>query len=502
MAEQEAAGQLELVAPAGEWAALVAAVQNGAEAVYLGGPRFSARQYAPNFGPEELPRAVEYAHVRDCRLYVAVNTLVKEEELEEAARYLVDLYRWGVDAVILQDPGLARLARRLVPRLRLHASTQMTVHNSAGAQALEEWGFSRVVLARELSREEIAALHRSTVLELEVFVHGALCFSYSGQCLMSSLIGGRSGNRGRCAQPCRMKYRLVEEAPDRTWREREGSEEAHLLSTRDLCLVEHLPALAAAGVRALKIEGRMKRPEYVATVVRIYRAVLDRWREGKEARPTPEELRDLAQIFNRGFTTGYFLGNPGRELMSYQRPSNRGLLVGRVERYDPDRRRVQVRLEEDLAVGDGVEVWVSRGGRAAAVVRDLAVRRPGVGGAGWSGAEEARAGEIASFPLEGAVSPGDRVFRTSDASLLQKAQETWREGRERHPLPLRALVEVAEGEPLRLTLWDPEGRAAKAETEFRAQRALRHPLREEVLRQQLGRLGGTPFFLAALEVRG
>lgn len=501
MAEREAAEGLELVAPAGEWAALVAAVQNGAEAVYVGGTRFSARQYAPNFNPEELVRAVEYAHLRDCRLYVAVNTLVKEEELEEAARYLVDLYRWGVDAVILQDPGLARLARSLVPRLRLHASTQLTVHNSAGARTMEEWGFSRVVLARELSREEIAALRRATALELEVFVHGALCFCYSGQCLMSSLIGGRSGNRGRCAQPCRMKYRLVEEASDRQWREKEGVEEAHLLSTRDLCLVEHLPALASAGVRALKIEGRMKRPEYVATVVRIYRAVLDRWREGKEARPTPAELRELAQIFNRGFTTGYFLGNPGRELMSYQRPSNRGLLVGRVERYDPQRRRVQIRLEENLAVGDGIEVWVSRGGRTATVVRDLMAYRPKAS-AGWSAVEEARAGEVVSFPLEGRATPGDRVFCTSDASLLREARETWREGEERHPIPLRAVVEVAEGKPLRLIFRDPAGRSAAAETEFRAQKALRHPLREEVLRRQLGRLGGTPFFLAGLEVRG
>lgn len=246
----------------------------------------------------------------------------------------------------------------------------------------------------------------------------------------------------------------------------------------------------------------MKRPEYVATVVRIYRAVLDRWREGREARPTPAELRDLAQIFNRGFTTGYFLDRPGRELMSYQRPSNRGLLIGRVERYDPERRRVQVRLEEDLAVGDGVEVWVSRGGRAAAVVRDLTVRRPGTGGAAWSGVEEARAGEVASFPLEGSASPGDRVFRTSDVSLLREAQETWRAGREKRPLPLQALVEVTEGEPLRLTFRDLEGRVARAETEFRAQRALRHPLTEEALRRQLGRLGGTPFFLAGLEVRG
>ncbi|HHW14880.1 MAG TPA: U32 family peptidase, partial [Firmicutes bacterium] len=239
---EDRAGRPELLAPVGDWDCLVAAVQNGADAVYLGGQQFSARQFAENFGPEEMSRAVTYAHVRGVRVYVAVNTLIKEREIASVLEYAAGLYSMGVDAVIVQDLGLLSLLARALPALPVHASTQMTVHHPETIRWLAGRGVKRVVLARELSLEEVRDCVAAG-LELEVFVHGALCVSYSGQCLMSSMIGGRSGNRGRCAQPCRLEYTLV----DREGRPFAGAGEAgsHLLSTRDLAALDLLPDLTA-----------------------------------------------------------------------------------------------------------------------------------------------------------------------------------------------------------------------------------------------------------------
>lgn len=263
---------LELLAPAGSREAFTAAIENGANAVYLAGQQFGARAYAPNFDEGALWEAIRFAHLRDVAVHVTVNTIVADEELEALAAYLRFLYEAGADAILVQDLGAARLAQQVVPDMPLHASTQMTVHNLAGVQALERLGFSRVVLARELSLQEIRHICRHSRAEIEVFAHGALCICYSGQCLMSSLIGGRSGNRGRCAQPCRLPYTLVDE----TGRDMLGQKAGQfLLSPRDLNTVELLPALIEAGVTSLKIEGRMKRPEYVAVVTKVYRRAID-----------------------------------------------------------------------------------------------------------------------------------------------------------------------------------------------------------------------------------
>ncbi|MEW5897967.1 MAG: peptidase U32 family protein, partial [Bacillota bacterium] len=354
-------GKPELLAPAGSWEALVAAVQNGADAVYLGGRSFNARQSAANFDDAELARAIEYAHVRGVKVYVTVNTLVAEEELEQAARFLFFLARAGADAAILQDLGLAALAREVVPELPLHASTQMTVHNSPAVAHLRRLGFQRVILARELHLAEVQRIKEETGAGVEVFIHGALCVCYSGQCLFSSLVGGRSGNRGRCAQPCRLPYTLVD-GHGRPLAD-PGRVGEYLLSPRDLNVSRHLPALIQAGVDAFKIEGRLKRPEYVATVVRVYRQLLDRAAAlGPEKFfVAPEEAKDLAQIFNREFTAGYLFGRQGKLLMSFRRPNNRGVFLGRVRRRENG--WLQVVLEDGLNVGDGLEVWVTEGGR-------------------------------------------------------------------------------------------------------------------------------------------
>ena len=290
---------IELLAPAGSWEALEAAVNAGADAVYMGGKAFGARAYASNFDKEEMTKAVYFAHMHRVRLYITVNTLVDDSELAELADYLLFLNNVGVDGIIVQDLGIIRLARQIVPELPLHASTQMTITNSSGVDFAVAAGMERSVLARELSLKEIeAACSRGT--EIETFIHGALCVCYSGQCLMSSLIGGRSGNRGRCAQPCRLPYKLLNAKGEDMLEGKDAGQ--YLLSPKDMNTLAILPQLIEAGVVSYKIEGRMKRPEYVAVVVDAYRRAIDSYKAGNYHVPA-EDLANIEQIFNRDFTT-------------------------------------------------------------------------------------------------------------------------------------------------------------------------------------------------------
>ncbi|HBF39995.1 MAG TPA: peptidase U32, partial [Firmicutes bacterium] len=321
---------LELLAPAGDWDSLLAALAAGADAVYLGGKLFNARQNAANFDLKQLQEAADLLHLHGKKIFITVNTLVAEKELPEALDYLGQLYNLGVDAIIIQDLGLIRLAHQYLPGLELHASTQMTVHNYEAAIFLKTLGIKRVVLARELTEQEVESIVCESNMEIEVFVHGALCVCYSGQCLMSSMIGGRSGNRGRCAQPCRMEYHLgfkgdqIIETP--------GS---FLLSPKDIALIGDIPRLHRIGVTSLKIEGRMKRPEYVYQVTKIYRQALDRFFDDPAAFTiSPREIQQLEQSFNRGFSNGYFGGNRNEDIMGFRRPNNRGVYLGRIINFD------------------------------------------------------------------------------------------------------------------------------------------------------------------------
>ena len=289
---------MEILAPAGSPESIIAAVQNGADAVYLGLSGFNARRGAANFNEEEFQKAVRYCHIRGAKVYVTLNTLVGDRELGEAAGLARMASDYGADGIIIQDMGLIRVIKEAVPDIPLHASTQMSVHNLAGVQACAEMGLTRAVLARELTYEQIAFITKHAPIETEVFVHGALCFAHSGQCYMSSLIGRRSGNRGACAQPCRMQYSLG------------GRMDDHPLSLKDNCLVTHLQKLEEAGVACAKIEGRLKRPEYAAVVSNVYSKVL---REKRQ--PTPSEMEQLELAFSRqGFTDGYFTNNKGKEM--------------------------------------------------------------------------------------------------------------------------------------------------------------------------------------------
>lgn len=476
----------EILAPAGDFHAFVAAVENGADAVYLGGKAFSARAFAGNFDHEELEKAMEYAHLRGVRVYVTVNTLIDNSEMADVIFYVKDLYDMGVDGVILQDLGLAFLISQVLPELKLHGSTQMTIHNSEGAQFLSGMGFERVVLARETSLEDISAIHRKSSIELEIFGHGALCISYSGQCLMSSLIGGRSGNRGKCAQPCRMTYTLVDEKGNRAGDEGIGD---HLLSPRDLNTLELLPEICRSGVRSLKFEGRMKRPEYVATVVRIYRKALDRIKENPEGFSVhPEEQKELAQIFNRDFTGGYLLSNPGRDLMSYKKPNNRGVRLGRIEEIRDRGRMAAIKLDEALRVGDGVEIWVTKGGRQGFFI-DRMLRDGGQ-------IQEAEKGETVVINISGQPRVGDRVFKTHDVKLLEQAQNSYLQPGKLIGVHFHLFARPEK--PFLLDGEDEAGNKASFRSGYVVEKANKRPADEEYVMQQLNRLGGTAFRLDKL----
>lgn len=476
---------MQLLAPAGDWDALLAALAGGADAVYLGSKAFSARQYASNFDIERLKQAADLLHLHGKKIYVTVNTLISNSEMPEALELLGHIYNAGVDAVIIQDLGLIGLAQKHLPKLELHASTQMTVHNGAGALYLKKMGIKRVVLARELTKEEVQAIKRESGLEVEVFVHGALCVCYSGQCLMSSMIGGRSGNRGRCAQPCRLEYQLFR-----------GKEEIktkgnYLLSPKDLALAELIPDLHQAGVTSLKIEGRMKRPEYVYTVVKIYRQLLDRYIESPaEYRIEPVEIRKLSETFNRGFTTGYFGGNRNREIISVSRPNNRGIFLGRIINLN-QRGLITLRLDTDLALGDMVEVWVSQGGRASATI-ELLYDQSG------NRLQSANPGETVAFKVEGKAYPGDRVFKIASARLQTETKQAVDPENPKLKIPCKAIISGSLSQPLELIFEDRAGNQGKAISSIFLQTARNRPLTTEVLREQLGRLGNTPFRLSEI----
>ena len=306
----------ELLAPAGSFASLKAAVAAGADAVYMGGARFGARAYAQNADQDEMIAAIEYAHLHGCRLYMTVNTLFKENELGELYEYLLPYYKAGLDGVIVQDLGALSFIREHFSGIELHASTQMTITSVYGAKELKRLGCCRVVPAREVSLEEIRRIYDETGMDIETFVHGALCYCYSGQCLMSSLIGGRSGNRGRCAQPCRLPYRVYEQENGTAVNK---EDQKCVLSMKDLCTLDILPQILEAGVFSLKIEGRMKSPRYTAGVVRIYRKYLNRYLEyGSEGYYVElEDKKELLDLFDRGgFTSGYYTRHNGRDMIA------------------------------------------------------------------------------------------------------------------------------------------------------------------------------------------
>ncbi|MGE5391162.1 MAG: DUF3656 domain-containing U32 family peptidase [Deltaproteobacteria bacterium] len=473
---------MELLSPAGSWEAFVAAIENGADAVYLGGQDFSARKSAANFTLPEIGRAVEYAHLRRRKVLVTVNTLIDKGEFESALDFVAELYQLNIDAVIIQDLGLLHAIRKLLPALRIHASTQMTVHNLAGAQLLGEQGVARVVLAREMSLSEITELSsKLNGVELEVFVHGALCYSFSGQCLFSSIVGGRSGNRGRCAQPCRLSYDLIS---GHAKQEMQG----YLLSPADLCLIDFLPKLQKAGVTSLKIEGRMKRPEYVAVVTKAFRQVLDLG-DNDDPQLRADARKRLLKIFNRNFSTGY-LQPEQNGFLSIQKPNNRGVFLGRVISQDASL-KTRIKLADEISTGDGLEIWVARGKSPAFIVNEIYEEGIKV--------TSAVSGKTIEVEANGRASAGDRVFKTHDEILLSAAAASITDN-EYNKIAVDARVILIEDRPMELSLTDERGHSVLITGQTPAQRASKHPLQIDNLRDKIGRLGNTAFWLRDLSL--
>lgn len=354
--------QVEILAPAGSYESMVAAIAAGADAVYIGGSRFGARAYAENLGEDRMLEAIDYAHLHGCSLYMTVNTLVKEEELGELFDYLRPYYEWGLDAVIVQDMGVFACIQRHFPDLPIHASTQMTITGPYGAKLLADLGASRVVTARELSLEEIAMIREQTDVEIESFVHGALCYCYSGQCLMSSMIGGRSGNRGRCAQPCRLPYDVRREN-----KVLNPGNEKYVLSLKDLCTLDIIPDMLEAGVYSMKIEGRMKSPRYTAGVVSMYRKYVDRYlKEGRKGyHVDPKDRQMLLELFDRGgFTEGYYRSHNGADMVVKKekpafRQGNEALFLYLDEAYVEAKKQEAVEGKVSLKEGEPARLWLS-----------------------------------------------------------------------------------------------------------------------------------------------
>jgi U32 family peptidase len=480
----------ELLAPAGSLDAVRAALANGADAVYLGAERFNARDEGAQLTLAEVGEACRLAHERGRRIYLTLNILLKPDELVDALMFLGEAIDLGVDAAIVQDIGLVRLIQHVYPGFEIHGSTQMTVHDETGARVMQELGIERVVLARENTLDDIRAIHSAVPgLGLETFVHGALCISYSGQCYMSGMISERSANRGSCAQSCRKDY-VLDDVTNHVELDR-----GFLISAKDLAATDHLADIAEAGIGCLKVEGRKKRPEYVATVTHGYRSFLDRLAAGDRTAPPALDVEPLAQIYSRGFTGGMYGGRAGRDYVTRNHPDNRGRELGTVLRHEG--RELVVQVSAPLMVGDGVgfEAPDSRGGPSVGFtitdVRTISRSSDGI-----------RQAILA--PARVAVGDGWRVVRSSEAALLERARASYA------ALPAEVRARKARldvrlfgsaGGPLKGS-FAADGENVTVRTEINLAPAARRALDAASLREQLGRLGETPFVLGSLDVGG
>jgi len=461
--------KVELLAPAGSILSLYAAVQNGADAVYLGGNKFSARAFAENFNEEHMVMASDYCHIYGVKLYVTLNTLVKENEIQELIEYVGFLYRIGIDALIVQDMGVYNLIKHCHPDMAVHASTQMTVHNGEGALLLKEMGFQRIVLSRELNLKEIEHISRDLKVETEVFIHGALCVSYSGMCLMSSLIGGRSGNRGKCAQPCRLPYTLVNKNNDDNF-------SGYLLSPKDICTIDILEDILKTGVKSLKIEGRMKRPEYVAGVVQMYRRALDAIYSGVSF-DLEESYNILMKLFNReGFSKGYLKGYTGRDMMAFNNPKNSGITIGTVQGD------LSLKLLENVSLKDGLS-YGEDGFSVSKVIKNS------------KEVIKAYKGDIVKiFPAK--YLPGAMLNKTSDFELMKSLQESY-ELPFKLKLHLKLKVSFIAGKPISATVVYL-GKQLECIGDI-AEIPIGKPLTQDRISQALKKDGDTPYSFSDIE---
>ena len=477
----------ELLSPVGDFECLKAAVQNGADCVYFGSSYYSARASATNFELDELKEAITYAKLRNVKTNLTLNTLIKNEEFENAVFIASKAYEFGIDAIIVQDLGLAKFLIKNFSNLPIHASTQMTVHNLEGVKLLEGLGFSRVVLSRELSYKEIKYICENSKVEIEAFIHGALCMSYSGRCLFSSMIGGRSGNRGKCAQPCRLPYELLDENDN-------SIDKGYLLSPRDLCGLEYLPELVKAGVSCFKIEGRMKTPEYVATVTRIYRKYLDKIFNNEPYIIEENDKKDLLQVFNRGgFSKGHLETEANQELVFPTKPNNMGICIGTIKKYIPSKTYLEVELYDEVCIGDSV-MMDSENNKYQ--VSELLLNGKNV--------KSASTGTVWIGRIKGKIDVGGKLYKVESKALCAEAYNSFE--KENIQIPLQADITVKKGEPVyvKATAIVDSGVYNNIEISLTSdiipEAAMNAPITKERIANQFAKTGNTQFYFKEINI--
>ena len=478
---------IELLSPVGDFECLKAAVQNGADAVYFGANLFSARAFASNFDDNILEEAINYAKIRGVKTNLTLNTLIKNNEVADAINLAKKAYEYGIDAIIVQDLGLARYLIKNFPGLHVHGSTQMSVHNLNGVHKLQELGFSRVVLSRELNIKEIENICKNSDIEIEVFVHGALCISYSGQCLFSSMVGGRSGNRGKCAQPCRLPYQLIEN----NQANQKVIDNGYLLSPRDLCGLEFLPQLVNAGVSCLKIEGRMKTPEYVATVTRIYRKYLDLAISGQSFIIDQQDKKDLLQVFNRGgFSNGHLGNTPNRNLIYKEKPNNMGIELGKVSNFNNNKGHISFTTESTLHIGDTISIENRKHETSLYTISELMIKDKNI--------KEAKPGDnIKIGRMKGSISVNDKIYKISDKKLTSSALDTF--DKELRKIPLNCKLVVKHNSPISISLLGNNIETTII-SEIIPVNAINNPITKERLIEQFSKTTNTPFEISNFEI--
>lgn len=481
----------ELLSPAGDFECLKAAVQNGADCIYLGSNLFSARASAKNFDDEELQKAIEYCKIRGVKTNLTLNILIKDNEFEDAFNLAKKAYEYGIDAIIVQDLGLAKTLIKAFPNLPIHASTQMSVHNLEGALELQELGFKRVVLSRELSIEEIEYITRNCNIEIECFIHGALCISYSGQCLFSSIIGGRSGNRGTCAQGCRLPYELIEN-------DNKILDKGYLLSPRDMCSLDYLSRLISCGVKCFKIEGRMKNPEYVATVTRIYRKYIDLHFSGKNYKIDEKDKKDLMQVFNRGnFSSGHLNSKANPDLIFSEKSNNMGLFLGHIAKYNQSKGLITLNLNEPLEIGDTISTENELG---TYTVSELMKNK-----------ENIKSANIDDFVtigrMKGKIKVGDKVFKMSSKKLDIETLSTFENDTQTKKIPLNCEIKVIKNSPISIHISSACDLEIYRKLDIYCEidsiptDSIKHPLEKEKIIAQISKTTNTPYYFKNIKVK-
>ena len=490
-------GKVELLAPAGDFNCLKAAVQNGANSVYFGVSKFNARAFATNFSIEEMKEIIKYCKLRNVKTDLTLNTLIRNSEFEDAVSLANEAYKAGIDAIIVQDLGLATFLIKNFPELAVHASTQMSIHNLEGALQAEKLGFKRVVLAREICANEIEYICNNTNVEIETFIHGALCISYSGQCLFSSAIGGRSGNRGRCAGPCRLPYSLVFKD------NKSGIEKVHdkgyLLSPKDLCGINYIPKLIKAGVKCFKVEGRMKSPEYVAIVTRIYRKYIDLALSGKKYIVDPEDIHNLQQVYNRGgFSEGHLNSKANKNLIYKEKPNNMGLYLGNISSYNPNKGHITLTSKEEISIGDSIGVEKER---TKYNISELMIKNSNV--------KNAEKGKLITIGrMKGNISVGDKVYKLTSKELFANAKNSY-ENKENIKIPLICNIVVKKNTPISINIFSSQNDVPDLYKKINISvvsdiipiEALKTPISVERIIKQISKTNNTPYSFEKITVQ-